>query len=145
MNTLPKAITANFFVDTIAYHHLRLHWGELMRSSRRSELTAAHHLIYLALLGKDWRRAFTPITNQRKLDNGAFYGWPLFRATALLHIPAREGELLALFDGLVTPLMLQQLRQLVPIQRPYSYRPDQFTAVDFPFEAYTVLETTPDA
>ena len=46
-----------------------------MNSDRKRDLAAEHHLLYLALLGKDWRAGFTPITNQRKLDNGAFHGW----------------------------------------------------------------------
>jgi len=136
MNTLPRAITAKVLADPLIFHTLRRHWSELIRSSRKRELSAAHHLIYLSLIGKDWRRGFTCITNRRKLDNGAFYGWALFRALAALHTPAHESELLAPFDGLVTPPMLQQIRQLVPVQYASSYRPDQFTPISFPFEAY---------
>jgi hypothetical protein len=34
--------------------------------------------------------------------------------------------------------MLGQIRQLVPVQNAYHYRPDQFTATTFPFEAYSL-------
>ena len=138
MNTLPRAITAQVLTDLTTYQSLRQRWSELMRSPRKLDLSGAHHLLYLALLGKDWRRGFARITNRRKLDNGAFYGWGLFRAMVGLHRASCEAELLAPFDGLVTPAMLQHIRQLVPAQNKYSYRPDQFSVGSFPFEAYTL-------
>jgi hypothetical protein len=137
MNTLPRAITAQVLCDPSSYHNLRRHWSDLMRSPRKHELTGAHHLLYLALLGKDWRKGFTCITNQRKLDNGAFYTWGLFRAMAAFHMPSREAELLAPFGDLVTSAMLERIRQMVPVQTAYSCRPEQFTATSFPFEAYS--------
>ena len=141
MNTLPRAITAQVLTDSQTYQRIQLHWSGLMRSSRKHELKAAHHLLYLALMGRDWRKGFTSISNPRKLENGAFYGWALFRAVAVLHMPSHEAEFLAPFDGLVTPLMLQQLRQFVPIPQPYHYRSDQFALGSFPFEAYTLPAT----
>ena len=147
MNTLPRAVTAQVLGDPITYHNLRRHWSDLMHSPRKHELTGAHHLLYLTLLGKDWRKGFTCMTNRRKLDNGGFYAWGLFRAMATLHMPSREVELLAPFDGLVSSAMLQHIRQLVPIQTAYSYRPDQFTVTSFPFEAYspsTSVQATAD-
>jgi len=140
MNTLPRAITALAFADPEHYQNLRRHWSELMRSSRKHELTAAHHLLYLALLGKDWRRAFAPITNRRKLDNGAFYGWAMFKAIEMLQRHSCEADLTAPFDGLVTQPMLQQIRQLVAFRQKYHYRPEHF-ADGFPFEAYSLPES----
>ena len=136
MNTLPRAITAHVLTDPDLYYAIRQQWSELMRSTRRRELIAAHHILYLALIGKDWRKGFTCATNQRKLDNGAFYGWVLFRAVESLHLPSCEAELLAPFGGVVTPLMLEHIRNLIPDQSPSSYRPEQFTPANFPFEAY---------
>jgi|SRR5579859_6041229 len=140
MNTLPRAITALVFADSEHYQKLRHHWRELMRSSRKHELTAAHHLVYVALLGKDWRRAFSPITNRRKLDNGAFHGWTTFKAIEMLHKHSCEADLIAPFDGLVTQPMLQHIRQLVAFRQKYRYRPEDF-ANGFPFEAYTLPES----
>jgi hypothetical protein len=140
MNTLSRAITAQIRGDSTSYNALRHHWRDLMSSPRKHELTAVHQLLYLALVGRDWRRGFTCVTNQRKLDNGAFYGWVLFRALAALHTPSREQELLVPFDGLVTPAMLERLRPLIPIQNVYAYRAEQF-ATSFPFEAYRVSIT----
>jgi hypothetical protein len=138
MNTLPRAVTAQVLTDSTLHYRLRQHWRTLMASSRKHQLTAMHHLLYLTLSGKDWRKSFTCISNQRKLDNGAFAGWMMFRAIAAMHIPSREPELLAPFDGLVTPAILEHIRQVVPVRHAYQYRPDQFTATSFPFEAYVV-------
>jgi hypothetical protein len=147
MNTLPRAITAQIFASTESYAALRRHWSVLMRSNRRHELSAAHHLLYLALIGKDWRKSFTPISNRRKLDNGAFAGWELFRALMLLRSPSYESWLLAPFAGLVTPGVLQAVRSLVSRQNSYSCRPEDFGVGMFPFEAYEVPEamSTPAA
>jgi hypothetical protein len=141
MNTLPRAITAQIFANTESYAALRRHWSVLMCSDRRHELSAAHHLLYLALIGKDWRKSFTPISNRRKLDNGAFAGWELFRALMLLRSEVYELWLLAPFAGLVTPEMLQAIRSLVARQSSYACRPEDFGAGAFPFEAYHVPET----
>jgi len=138
MNTLPRVITAQILTDPNLYHSIRQHWSEWVRSPRKHELTAAHYLLYAALLGKDWRKGFTCITNRRKLDNGAFAGWALFRATEVLHLPSNEEALLAPFGGLVTVTMLQNVRELIPVQRYYNYRPEQFTAGNFPFESYNL-------
>jgi hypothetical protein len=117
-----------------------------MNSDRKHTLTAAHHLLYLALLGKDWRKAFTPPTNARKLANGAFYDWALLRALGTLHSQAHEVELLAPFEGLVTPTMLQTLRRLVGKPNLFAYTPTGFAPDHFPFDAYTVtLEAMPHA
>jgi hypothetical protein len=140
MNTLPRAITAQIFTGTESYVALRRHWSALMRSELRRELSAAHHLLYLALIGKDWRKSFTPISNRRKLDNGAFAGWPLFRALMLLRSPCYEAWLLAPFEGLVTPAMLQTVRGLVARRSAYACRLEDFAAGSFPFDAYDVPE-----
>jgi len=139
MNTLPRTITVQFLDDPQRFHSLRRHWRTLMTSPRKHELTAKHHLLYLILLGKDWRKGFTCVTNRRKLENGAFQGWIMFRALYALHWSDPE-PLLAPFDGLVTPAMLEHIRRLVPVQNVYKYQPEQFTT-SFPFDAYVVTET----
>ena len=140
MNTLSRAITAQIFTHTDTYLILRKHWSRLINSDRKHGLSAEHHLLYLALLGKDWRKSFTPVTNRRKLENGAFYGWGLFRALRMLHLKFYEEALLAPFDGIVTPEMLAQVRSLIAVHNLYSYSVEQFNAGHFPFEAYTLPE-----
>ena len=108
-----------------------------MNSKGRNGLSAAQHLLYLAITGKDWRRAFTPPGNPRKLANGAFSGWMLFRTLELLHNQHREAELLAPFEGLITPHMLKELRMLLPLRcSAYAFRIEQFSKNSFPFDAY---------
>jgi len=137
MNTLSRKITARFFPNQDAYNALQRHWSGLMNSERRDELSAAQHLLYLALTGKDWRRGFTPPANARKLANGAFSGWMLFRALELLHNQHREAELLEPFEGLITTQMLKDLRGFLPIRcSANAFRIDQFPKNTFPFEAY---------
>jgi len=138
VNTLSRALTARFFPDIEPYVALQRYWSALVNSDRKHELTAAHHLLYLALRGKDWRRAFTPITNRRKLENGAFAAWGLFRALATLHYSRDEDALLAPFGGLVTPEMLRQVRALLPQPRPFELKPEAFSGGAFPFQAYVV-------
>src|SRR5262245_47304033 len=136
MNTLSRAITARFFPNSDSYNALRKCWSDLINSERRYELTAAHHLLYLALLGKDWRKAFTFPTNQRKLDNGAYYSWKMFRALETIQSKFKEQELLAPFEGLITLQMLSELRSLLPTVNLYSYKASDFANGAFPFDAY---------
>jgi hypothetical protein len=142
MNTLPRAITARFFPNPDSYNALRVQWSSLMNSEHKHRLTAAHHLFYLALLGRDWRKAFTPPTNPRKLANGALSGWAMFRSLQSLHSRFCEEELLAPFDRIITPAMLNELRSLLaPAVYPFGFRPGQFSGTLFPFDAYQ--EPTP--
>lgn len=136
MNTLPRAITAQLFPNPQAYLALRYHWSQLVNSDRKHTLTAGHHLLYLALQGKDWRRAFTPPTNPRQLANGAFYNWGLWRALRTLSDPAYETELLTPFEGLVTLPMLQTIRRLVGKPNLFAFAQAGISPGHFPFEAY---------
>jgi hypothetical protein len=140
MQTLSQAITAQILTHPDAYPFLRTQWSGLMNSERKHHLSAAHHLLYLALSGKDWRKSFTPPSNPRKLANGALPGWMLFQALHLLHSKFNETQLLAPFDGLVTSEMLANVRRVLPHPNPYAYSIEQFAAGDFPFEAYTLSE-----
>ena len=85
MNTLTKTITNQILNNPKTYAALRQRWSELMNSDRRRERSAAHHLLYLTLCGKDWRKAFTPVTNLRNLENGAYWNWGLFNAVRIFN------------------------------------------------------------
>jgi hypothetical protein len=136
MNTLPRAITAQFSPDSNSYNALRKHWSDLIHSERRQELKAMHHLLYLALIGRDWRKGFTPPTNQRKLENGAFEGWVMFRALQAIHLKFKQDELLLPFGESITPVMLDALRKHLPTANAHSFKPIDFTNTTFPFDAY---------
>lgn len=140
MNTLSRALTAHIFPKSETYFALKKCWSHLMNSKRKYELSAAHHLLYLSLMGKDWRKGFTPPTNQRKVQNGALQGWVLFRALYALHMKQHEAQLLAPFDGLVTPEMLIHIRRLMPFQMFRTNHLDEFKEHKFPFEAYAAPE-----
>ncbi len=140
MNTLSRAKTAQILGTSQTYFQIKHQWFLLINSARKRELAAAHHLLYSALMGKDWRKGFTPPTNRRKIENGAFAGWALFRAMWALHNPKFEAELLAPFAGIVTIKMLKQIRSLIPVQGIYYCKLEQFANGTFPFEAYTDRE-----
>src|SRR5258708_6292245 len=142
MNTLPRAITAQWFDNAEAYWALRRHWRGLLCSERKHTLNATHHLLYQALLGRDWRRGFTPPHNPRKLANGAFTSWALFHALARLHFSFTMAEVLAPFDGLVTPAMLAALRPLLPLLKTDEYQVAQFAPGAWPFESYKLPPVT---
>src|SRR5689334_5822244 len=73
MEKLNKQITETFFKAPEGYNALKAHWSGLMQDKeRRTALTAAHHLLYLILRGKNWQRGFAPVTNPVKLENGGF-------------------------------------------------------------------------
>src|SRR5262249_8920356 len=143
MNTLSRAVTAQLFPDASAYTRLQRQWSALINSNRKHELTAAHHALYLIVRGKHWRKAFTPISNQRKLANGAYYNWALCRGLAALHVPGQVVARLAPFAGLVTPAMLALARSLVPLPNLYRYKPEDFAGGTFPFPAYCLAPIPP--
>jgi hypothetical protein len=137
MNTLSRAVTARFFTEPNGYYALRRHWSALMNSQRKHELTAVHHILYLALCGKDWRRSFAPITSRRKLLNGAYYGWALFRTLRVLNSTLHEDELLEPFGGLVTRDTLLIVRGYLRHVNLYKFGPGNFAVGSFPVDAYT--------
>ncbi|MCL4265028.1 MAG: hypothetical protein KJ069_17560 [Anaerolineae bacterium] len=146
MNTLPRAVVAQILTDPQTYTSLRQHWRGLMNSERRHELTAVHHMLYLALTGKDWRKGFSLATNQRKLANGAYEGWEMFRALARLHSPFHEAFVLAPFEGVIIGDILQNLRLVLPKAGAHQYKATDFVDGSYPFAAYVpenvlVLET----
>ena len=124
MNTLSRHLTASIVADAAAYAALRRQWSAVVNSQQRATLTPAHYLLYLALLGRDWRAAFTPITNRRRLDNGAIWAWGLFRALRGVRNSYREADLLAPFGDLVTPEQLARVRALLPEATPTTYPVD---------------------
>ena len=73
-----------------------------------------HFLLYQALRGKDWRKAFAPITNTKKLENGGFWAWGRLRAVAAVHSSVRQEALLQPFGGVVTAETLAGVRARLP-------------------------------
>lgn len=76
MNTLNKNITAALLKDATSYEILISRWSGLVNDAEaRKSLTAADHLLYLILRGKDWRKGFSPITNAKKIAGGQTVGF----------------------------------------------------------------------
>lgn len=116
MNKLTKEETRLFFGSDQGYTALERHWSGLVSGAVRKTLGPEHYLLYQALRGKDWRKGFAPITNQRKLDNGAFYDWGLYHALRRLHSERAQEKLLAPFADVVGVEMLQRVRRVLPKQ-----------------------------
>lgn len=71
MNTLSKEVTKQFFGEENDYARLKTHWSKMINDKEaRKSLQAEHHLLYLILMGRDWRKGFTACTNVKKLSNG---------------------------------------------------------------------------
>lgn len=114
MSTLSRAITAQWLSSAEQYQALRSHWRKIVTGEQRHQLRAEHHLLYSALLGKDWRRGFTPVRNTRKLENGMRAHMAIEHAVGTLHSQFAAPQLLAPFAGLVTQEMLGELRAHMP-------------------------------
>ena len=112
MNTLSRQLTARFFSSsTTDYLAFRRHWSKLVNSERKHELKAVHHLLYLVLSGKDWRKAFIFPTNANKMNNG--YTPKLYRALQQLGSPYREQYVLQPFEGLVSVEVVVEARKFL--------------------------------
>ena len=120
MNTLSKAHTRLWFASAEEYAALESRWSKLTNSDAHRNLGPEHHLLYAVLRGKDYRKAFAPVTNARKLENGGFYKWGLVHA--LRSVLGTLGEaathtLLQPFEGVVSAAMLAHVRQVLPVKR----------------------------
>lgn len=82
------------------YLALRKHWAALVNSDRKHEMKAVHYLIYMILLGRDWRKAFTFPTNKNKVNNG--YTPALYPAMNAVYSPYREKKVWEPFAAFVT-------------------------------------------
>lgn len=115
MNTLSPQYTRKFFSSASDYIVFRQHWSKLINSGRKHELKAVHHLIYLVLCGKDWRKAFTFPTNHNKLNNG--YRPELYHTLFQFHSSYLEEQILSSFDGLVSHEAILEARRLLQVPK----------------------------
>jgi hypothetical protein len=73
--TLGKSTTQSFFKDPDGYQKMVERWSELSNDKEsREALTSSHHLLYLILRGKSLKKAYTPVTSEKKLASG-FSTW----------------------------------------------------------------------
>ena len=110
MDTLSKEFTLGTFFeeDPENYVKLRKQWSKMMNSDTKKELTMAHHILYLILIGKNWKKAVTLPTNKNKVENHykphidevREYGLGEYRADRILPV----------FEGTVTKKMYKNAR-----------------------------------
>lgn len=112
MNTLSKEFTLGKFFgeDPENYTKLRKQWSKMVNSEKKNELTMAHHILYLILIGKNWKKAVNLPTNKNKLANGykphivsVKEGWSYW---------FRINKILADFEGTVTKDMYEKARKV---------------------------------
>ena len=105
MNTLNKEFTLGMFFeeDDDNYTKLRKQWSKMVNSDKKDQLTMGHHILYLILIGKNWKKAVTLPTNANKLANAykphindVREGWYGFFT---------KNSVIADFDGVVTEKM----------------------------------------
>lgn len=109
--TIGKAVTTQFFSQPDSWIQLKQRWSGVFRDKeQRKRLTSAHYLFYQAVRGKKLRPSFTGETGYQKARND------LSRVTVQL-------DILALFDGLLTP---DAVKKVVRILQPsiYEYSPE---------------------
>lgn len=144
MKTLGKSITRHFFVNPeTGWDDLKARWKEMqtffadpMVEANASEEAppnrAALNLIYMAVRGRDYRKAFTPITNEKKLANGAAADWGYRKAYACMCNP----NLWKFFDGILTDTAMDAIRGVIP--KPAApWSPNPFALPEYdprPFE-----------
>lgn len=84
MKTLNRTITSQFYIDPDnGFNEIKNRWKQLLNDG--VELTSAAHLLYAILRGKDYRRAFTPVKNEKKLANGQLPNTAVYTARVYLH------------------------------------------------------------
>jgi hypothetical protein len=94
-----EGIVADHTAKCRAWYALK---GEARCLARKPELPPYVSLLYAVLLGRDWRKGFTPIRNTRKLANGTLANWAFWQAAN--YIPA--GDRLSRYENPHPPAYL---------------------------------------
>lgn len=91
MNTLSKQITAALTGGEEGYNTVVRDWKRVVAEGK-IKLRPEHYLLYAILRGKDYRKAFTPVTNKTKLENGCREQQGLFIARQHIHLSAPKSN-----------------------------------------------------
>jgi len=125
MNHLSKKTTPLFFREEIrhdCYNEVRQHWLGLLKNSKEHPLTFSHYILYAILRGKDWRKTFTPVSNEVKIANGARADWSLTEAQYRLN---SRLDVFNDFAPLIDPKVCSTLvRALLQGRRAWAYNPE---------------------
>lgn len=114
MKTLSKEITLGRFFneDPENYRKLREQWSKMVNSEKRVTLTLADHVIYLALIGKNWQKAITLPTNKNKVENHYKPKIKSFAERWEYNIGWQRNRVIEKFSGAITEEMYDALRAL---------------------------------
>jgi hypothetical protein len=102
-----KQIVADHTAKCRAWSALK---GAARCLARKPELSPYVSLLYAVLLGRDWRKGFTPIRNTRKLANGTPANWAFWQAAT--YIP--DGDHLSRYESPAPPAYLGVLGLFLP-------------------------------
>ena len=105
MNTLSKQFTLGTFYneDPEVYTKLRKQWSKMVNSDYNVTLTMAHHMLYLILIGKNWKKGVTLPTNKNKVAN--HYKPHIDEVKERWNGTFIKQNIISAFDGIVTSEM----------------------------------------
>jgi hypothetical protein len=107
-NTLSKQTTIKFYNSADGYDQITNLWKT--KIAEGFQPTTYDLLSYAVLRGKDYRKGFSLITNQVKLDNGAYPDLAYrMSSSQLLNRGFPE-----MFDNYISPCALQVLQEVFP-------------------------------
>lgn len=126
-----------YFNDQQHYQDFRKSWARAVNSvnckatknkfygnKESGWLTNSHMLLYAILRGKDASSAFTPVTNETKLQNGTYVNRGMYEAyyglwrLSLKHQADRIPEFLTPFNGTIDPEVLLKVINDLPVIEP---------------------------
>jgi hypothetical protein len=113
MNTLSKEMTLGRFFgeDAENYTKLRAQWSKMVNSG--CKLTMAHHILYLILIGKNWKKSVTLPTNKNKVEN--HYKPHIIDVEECWDGSFTKKKILSSFEGTVTEEMYDNARKVTDL------------------------------
>lgn len=154
MITLSKELTSVFFNTPADYAALKVAYREYAKvrraekaldrkaeyhNDRLDRISAAQNLVYLVLMGKDWRRAYRVPTNANKVANNAAVYWGLHKANGAIYTH-NKAAIMAPFKEFVTPGAFEAVDYVLNV-KPGSFNPDGTYAEGYePYRDVTLEE-----
>jgi len=115
INTLGRDITSTFFASPTGYDDLEKMWSE--RMAAKTPTDSSLFLLYAILRGKDYRKAFSPVTNPIKLANGQGPHDSLARSMHYIICHRHFGaHLKTAFGHLLSPDALEKIGEMVLVK-----------------------------
>ena len=110
-NTLNKTITSQFYIDPDnGFNEITKFWKEQIAQGYKP--SSYELLSYAILRGKDYRKGFSKVTNQRKLDNGMYEYLGFRKAIGDFY----NRKFAPIFDKFINKDANQILKKILPTQ-----------------------------